>query len=271
MLEAYSEANVFWKPGCYADAKKNPEIDQPHLVVYGTAVPKEFWASLTVDNMTDGLLGRMMVFEHQGWPDLVEQELLPLCPKLLSEVEAWLKYEPASTGNLGKRSPVPTTLAHTPEAWERYLEHTRAIVKGKPGESSTAMGVWRRTAEKTGKLAILSACSRQPPVSGQPPVIELRDVQWAIRLSNWLTRCLLVQAGLYVAENQHEDSLKRILRILTDWTSTEELGRRVRWMKARDRRELVNGAVADGLIECRQIDSGTRPKTEYRRADWETL
>lgn len=67
------------------------------------------------------------------------------------------------------------------------------------------------------------------------------------------------------------DSLDKILSMLSDWTSTEKLGAKVRWMKARDRRELVNAAVTDGLIECRQIDSGTRPKTEFRRAGQETL
>lgn len=264
MLEAYSEANTTWKPGCYADSKKNPIVEQPHLVIYGTAVPKEFWASLTVDNMTDGLLGRMMVFEFFGLPGLSDNELQPLCSQLLAEVRAWLEYQPAGGGNLKKQNPIPTVLQYTAEAWDRYLGHTKAIVSGRPGESPVAAGVWRRTAEKTGKLAILSACSRQPPLGGVVPTIELCDVDWGIRVSNWLTRCLLRQAGLYVAENQYEDSLKRILRMMPDWTSLSEIRNRVRWLKPRDRNELLNAAVADGLIEAREVETDGRKRSEYR-------
>jgi len=264
MLEAYGEANTVWKPGAYADSKKNPIIDQPHLVVYGTAVPEEFWGSITVSNLTDGLLGRMMVFEFTGKTTLTESEIQPLCPLMLFEVEQWLNYEPSSGGNLKNYSPTPTIIQHTEEAWSRYWDHTKMIVNGKPNESEVVKGIWRRTAEKTGKLAILSACSRICPRDNAFPTIELSDVQWAIKLSNWLTRRLLGQAGIYVAENQHQDNLNRILRILRDWTSAAEIGHKVRWMKARDRNELISAAIVDGLIETRVIETGGRPRNEWR-------
>ena len=265
MLEAYGEANALWKPGAYADSKKNPIVDQPHLVVYGTAVPDEFWGSITVGNLTDGLLGRMMVFEFSGETVLTESELTPLNEDMLSEIKAWLSYEPAGSGNLKNFSPRPTVIQHTDEAWTRYWGHTKDIVNGKPDESQVVKGIWRRTAEKTGKLAILSACSRISPVDGLFPVIELCDVNWAIKLSNWLTRRLLNQAGLYVAENQHQDNLNRILRLIPDWTRQECIGAKVRWMKARDRNELIASAIIDGLIEQRSVDTSGRSRTEWRR------
>jgi len=267
MLEAYGEANTVWKPGAYADSKKNPIIDQPHLVVYGTAVPEEFWSSITVSNLTDGLLGRMMVFEFTGKTTLTESEIQPLCPLMLFEVEQWLKYEPAGSGNMKHYSPTPTIIQHTTEAWSRYWDHTKMIVNGKPNESEVVKGIWRRTAEKTGKLAILSACSRICPRDNAFPTIELSDVQWAIKLSNWLTRRLLGQAGIYVAENQHQDNLNRILRLLVDWTSVDAIGQKVRWMRARDRNELIAAAIIDGLIETRTVDTTGRPRTEWRSLD----
>ena len=141
------------------------------------------------------------------------------------------------------------------------------IVNGKPNESEVVKGIWRRTAEKTGKLAILSACSRICPHNNAFPTIELSDVQWAIKLSNWLTRRLLGQAGIYVAENQHQDNLNRILRLLADWTSVDAIGQKVRWMRARDRNELISAAIIDGLIETRTVDTTGRPRTEWRSLD----
>ena len=42
---------------------ETPVIDQPHAVVYGTSVPGPFWASMSHENVTEGLLGRFLPFE----------------------------------------------------------------------------------------------------------------------------------------------------------------------------------------------------------------
>lgn len=269
MLEAWSEANTIWKPGAYADSKKNPTVDQPHLVIYGTAVAREFWSSLTVGSLEDGLVGRMMVFESPMLNDVIELDGIPvMCETLLAEVASWVGFDPQShTPLIQKMTSSPVTISHTPEAWARQWEHIRKIVKGRDGETESTRGVWRRSGEKMGKLALLSACSRNPPISGNPLMVELRDVNWAIRLSNWLTRRLLTQAGLYVAENVCHDNLNRIMRLMGDWMSSEEIGQKVRWVKAKERKEIIDSAVSDGLVAMRMVKTDKRDRAEYIRAD----
>ena len=49
-----------WQAKSYVDQKNNITVDQPHLVIFGTTVPKNFFDSLSGDDVLSGLLGRMM-------------------------------------------------------------------------------------------------------------------------------------------------------------------------------------------------------------------
>ena len=264
-LELYSEAdNPAAKMGAYADRKKNPEIDCPHLVIYGTAVGQELLQSLTRSNLSDGLVGRLMAFHGRSNVESVDQERTLPDECLLYQVESWLELTTRPMVQANNPS-ICQMIHHTGEAWERYREHGKQIEKTRTGESKTAHGLWKRTAEKTGKLAILSACSRVPPIAGAFPVVELCDVNWAIKLSNWLTRNMLIHAGLYVAETAHEANLFRLLRLLDEWKSLSEIEREFRSLKPKDRSELLKHALDDRIIQKREIKTTGRPRTEFRR------
>lgn len=47
---------------------------------------------------------------------------------------------------------------------------------------------------------------------GEPFEIELRDVEKAIKVSNWLTRKMLRQAGLFVSDGKMDFKRKKALR-----------------------------------------------------------
>ena len=264
LLEAWSETTGIYEPGAYADSSKNPIIDQPHLVLYGTSVAANFWPSLTKANMSDGLVGRLLVFEHDGYPDDSDGgDPEDWDESLLAEVQSWCDFQPPSTGNM--KSPNPVMLGHTEEALDRYMDHRRAI-NARKNENEIRSALWRRCNEKVGKLAMLSACSRNPPITGSLPQIELSDVNWAIQVSNWLTNNMLERSRLLVSESIHEANLNRILAAMPDWTRKEKVGQAVRSIRADERDKIIRYAVLDEIIEARQIETGGRIATEYRAA-----
>lgn len=264
MKEVFSEAtNEYWKPASYADSKKNPTISCPHFAFYGVAPADIFYQSLTKANLRDGLVGRFTVIECQSDNDPNDDKLTEAVPPhILDCVRSWLNFAPG--GDLATINPKPVMVQHTESAWSRYKDHRNGSMKRRMGESEEAYALWVRTPEKTGKLAMLRACSRTLPKSGILPVIELEDVEWAIKLSNWCTSTTLTRAGLYVAENQVEENLLRILRLLSDWRSKEWIGSKCRFLKTRERDEIIRGAIADGMIACREVPTGGRNRSEYR-------
>ncbi len=97
--------------------------------------------------------------------------------------------------------------------------------------------IWSRHAEKTGKLAMLLACSRFTGEASTWPVVTIEDADQAIELNNWLTRRLLERAAAHVCENQTEsDSLfvLRLIRTKREWTMTD-LTKKTRKFTARQR------------------------------------
>lgn len=265
MKEVFSEAtNEFWKPAGYADNKKNPTINAPHLTFYGVAPAEIFWQSLTKANLRDGLVGRLMAIESNSENESNDDRASEQPPiEILEEVTTWLNFAPGD-GNLASINYRTAKIQHTEKAWKRYREHGKKSEKKRLGESEEATALWIRTPEKTGKLALLRACSRTCPKNVALPVIEEEDVEWAVRLSNWITRTMLARAGLYVAENQVESNLLRILRLLSEWRSKEWIGQKTRHLKPKERDEIIRGAVADEMIEIREVDTGKRKRTEFR-------
>lgn len=264
LLEAWGESsNECWEPGAYADSSKNPIITEPHLSFYGTSTPSQFWESLTRQNMTDGLVGRLLVFERDKYPDDHDGgDVKDFSEILLAEVESWLKFGELRSGST-KVDTTAVRIDHTDDALERYIEHRKQI-NSRKGESEIRAALWRRANEKAGKLALICACSRCPPICGRPLTIELSDVNWGIKAANWLTRSMICRSRFKTSESNHETNLNRILGLLTTWTRLETIGQKIRSIRADERNKILVSAVADGLIESREVSTGTKIAREFR-------
>ena len=97
-------------------------------------------------------------------------------------------------------------------------------------------------------------------------MIELTDVERAIKISNWLTRKMLHQSGLYVARNDHEAQSLRVLRLIHERPMTKsELIRKTQWLKQRDRDEILRSLVESHLAEVVEEKTEGRSVTRFKR------
>lgn len=213
LMQLYSSADSVWVADAYAETKKVKTLKYPHCVVYGTSVPDSFWQSLTAENVGDGLLGRFMVFESPGYVDMQVPDQRDLPPSIIDRATAWLNLKTHGgnlAGQTNHEAASPILIQHTVEAFARTHDHQEMICRKRKSEDHSTAAVWSRTGEKTNKLALLFACSRAMP--GEPFEIELRDVEKAIKVSNWLTRKMLRQAGLFVSDGKMDFKRKKALR-----------------------------------------------------------
>ncbi len=262
LMQLYSSSGTIWKADAYADAKKVKTIDQPHLCVYGTATPDSFWHSLSTDNIAEGLIGRLLVFEGRGYEVTMQQPSSEPPPQeMIDAIRWWIEFRPG--GNLGNEHPRPVQIPHTREARERFDGHVAGINERRRNEHPLRAAVWSRSAEKVAKLALLHACSRSRTI---PTEIIYEDVNWGVTLGNWLTRRLLLGCASHVSENEIEAKAKRVLSMIpSSGITLEKLCRRTQWLRARERQEIVSDLVGCGIVVSESVPSKGRPRTLLRR------
>lgn len=260
LMQLYSASNSIWIGDAYADSKKVKKIDQPHLVLYGTCVPDMFWLNLTADNIGNGMLGRCMVFESPGYTMNQMPEQMEIPGLLINKIRWWNDQRGKGIDVSKSR---PQIVQHEPEAMARYMDHINCISRKRMDENRDRAAVWSRSGEKTGKLALLFACSRQTFIESKR--INLDDVNRAIEISNWLTRRMLFQSQEFVASNLVEDVKKRVLRLVAKPITMNKLTRKTQWLKNKERAEVLNDLQSAGLIKVEISDTGGRPKTMVSR------
>ncbi len=252
LLKLFTSSGELVNLSSYTDSQKNADIDQPNLSIYATGTPEGFWQHITLDNVSDGLMGRMLVVPGRGYQAVREAEWIDLPESMIEAARWWWKWMPGEAAD-HMLSPAPVTLTRSKAAYDRFWQYSSDISAKRIGEESTRAAIWSRAAEKANKLALIHCASRH--VCEEPKSIELCDIDWAIKVVNWLTRQLIDGCNRYVARNQQEQTAKRVLRIIGDagpsgLTGTE-LARKLQWLPRKQRIELL----AD-LIDQRQIVEG---------------
>jgi hypothetical protein len=254
-MTAFTSPDSFWKPSGYASRERNIGIEQPHLVVHGTTTPEAFFDALNGTHVASGFMGRLLVFTspEMGYVEQQDFELSQPPDSVLDFVNGWISspYD----GNLNTHFRDVPTLSIAPEALERLKEHFRQIATKRIGEDPLRAAIWSRASEKTSKLALLHTISRGDKCT------SLASADWAVSVSNQLTRRLVGLIGANVADSEHHRRVQKVLRIVKDAgiVSLADLSRKTQWLALRDRREIISQLIESGTLIDVFRDSKTRP------------
>lgn len=268
LMSIYGCSDTLWIGDAYADAKKTPRINQPHPCLYGTSVPEKFWESLTSENITDGLLGRMLPFESsEGYVDPQQPEMIEPRSDLIDQIQFWVDLKIG--GNLHAENPTPVMASYTPEAKDRFRGHMADIANRRKSEDPQASALWSRSAGKAGKLALIFAASRCPLSASFD--VYLEDIDLAIAMSNWLTRTVQRKVFEHVSENDTESNMKRVMRILRHPLTKSQLTRKTQWLRKRERNEIVETLIESGLVELTEEQTGGRSRFVFKLTEFEAV
>ena len=142
-------------------------------------------------------------------------------------------------------------------------EHIDGINQRRRCEDLLRAAVWSRSAEKVSKLALIHACSRSRCL---PETITRADVDWAVRLGNYLTRRLLFGCREHIAENDVERAAKRVLAAIpTAGIRSHALSRKTQWLRGKERADILRDLEGCGLISATVETTGKRPAVVYKR------
>ena len=108
--------------------------------------------------------------------------------------------------------------------------------------------IWGRAWEQSAKVALIIAASR----SGDSLVITGEDARFGIELARWSCASMSAHITTYVAENETENTAKRVERIIreagSEGITMSVLHTKTRFLKRKERSEVVDELVDGGFV-----------------------
>ncbi len=271
LLTMYSSANSIYPMRRKAGKEAAGVINQPSLVIFGTAIPNHYYEALSERMLTNGLFARMLIFECGKRGKGQEPKIRDIPDSILETAAWWEDFRPGPPGNLVDWNPTPAIVPHDLNAGrllvDARMDAEEQYEKAEEANDSVGTTVWGRVSEQTRKLALLHAVSRRC----RDPVIDAESARWAIEVVEHQTRRMLFMAGDHVSRNDFDAMAKSVVRQLKKWKSKRgdkpmpewELTRRLPW-KPSDHNEVIKLLDTQRLVVRERSASKTRPGFVYR-------
>ena len=273
LLKLYGKSNGTYGGAAHSDGIRNRVI-QPHLCILGLSTGSSLFESISTEQVSDGLIGRIAFWPVQDRPvPRYDLKIAKPSEPLIELVKQWMAFEPGPDGlekptvSPTEFTPHPETVTMSDECNARWIEHSQQIDSKMRSETELRAAIWSRVAARSMKLALVHRAARlevEPKNCQWDFVqIEIQDVQWGITLSNWLARssCGFISENVYdKSGNKAKTILQKALESKSE-VSKRDILRAFRSLTAGD---LQNAADELGL-ETVTIQTGGRPAIRYRK------
>jgi hypothetical protein len=215
LLRLYSAAHGSHTGRVKAGKELPLTVQQPGLVVFGTATPERFRRALTIDMIEGGLASRCIIVESDDRSrGQKAREVDEMSDDILERATYWSNFVPLNpqTGkpnNLNTIYPNLYVIPLSPEAegimsdLEIYADDQNIKYAKKNNIAAT---LWTRVHEAAGRLAVIYACSK----NHVEPVIDKDAARWASDFTVWTCEQLNQMIARHVAENAFHATWLRI-------------------------------------------------------------
>jgi hypothetical protein len=269
LLTMYSSANSVYPMRRKAGKEPAGVINQPNLVIFGTAIPNHYYAALSERMLTNGLFARMLIFECGRRGKGQEPKIREIPDSIRETAEWWENFRPGA-GNLVDWNPTPAIVPHDDDA-RRLLCDARVNAEthydaAEADNDSVGTTVWGRVSEQTRKLALIHAVSRNCRL----PIIDAESARWAIEVVEHQTRRMLFMAASHVAENPFHGECLRLLEKLRkapERTLPHSVLLKRMKMEAKVFHQLIDTLVQQGDLSIICADTAGRPQRGYRMTE----
>lgn len=266
-LKMYSSSRGHFKSKQYADDEKVKIIDQPCASLFGVSTPEGFYKALSREDLTSGLLSRMVMFSTGDHDPLGRKpHQLPVPPEAIAWMKAWRAVNPIKNPLAltleGRPIIEPTMVLMTQEAEEISEAFEREMHAAKQEARKRGMdALYVRARENALKFAMLRACAHLPIEQSDgvwvPDWDSLRvtaeDMRWACELSRQTILQMDRKAGEEIVEGNFEAMVKTMRNIVRN---AEENGITVREIKRTPGGRLPQRTLDDvlgNLTEAKEI------------------
>lgn len=211
IMRLYTSSDSTFVPHRRANAQDNLDpIHQPHLVLYGTSVPRNILEGFSVESLTDGLMGRFMFFEADDDAEDREDEMtkIPAVSEEILEVADWWMTKKAS--RINPKVPSPDTVPVNEDAAAEFRKLTELKRLARSSGDDVTLALWGRAVEQARQLALIYACSRDR----EKPTVDRDAASWACETVSYLIRRKIFLAARYVADDDFDRKQKEVIRFV---------------------------------------------------------
>jgi hypothetical protein len=261
----YSAAGSLYTGTAYA-SRPAEVIQSPHLSLFGTATPEQFWRAFGSAALEDGSVARFLVMplNRIGMKDPTGVLTPELQADIVAIADARARQQSQSLSDAGAvRVPV------TPEA--ETARKRLVLTMASCAEYADLHGVkgaapiLSRVAENAAKIALVSAVGRSP----FQPHISLKDFNIGHAIARWSARTMIQSIGLFVADNEIERNTNEVERFIFEGKSAgrlkSKIQRKFRKMRSNDLSETLESLVDQGGVRVENLkrDGPGRPGLRY--------
>ena len=265
LLTIYSAANGIYPMRRKAGSADPGVIDQPCLVLLGTAIPNHWYEALSARMLTNGFFARMLIIESGPRGTGQEPRIADLPPRIVDAARAWAAMQPG--GNLAGSHPVPRIVPQTDEARRLLVamreEAEHEYSRCESVQDAVGTTVWGRVSEQVRKLSLVHAVSERM----EAPEIGGDAVRWATALAMHQTKRMLFMAAGHVADNPFDAACLKVIEKLRG-APGRTLGHSVllKRMKVdvKGFRELIETLVQRGEVVVEPVATAGRTGFAYR-------
>ena len=275
LMKIYSSSGTMYKGKEYAEKERQRTIIHPCCCIYGTSTPERFAGGILPGELTDGWLGRCLVFYSDEFPEkrcVVEQ---PVPQSLINRIRFWYerRIEPANDGHTltglvtaSCRPGEPNyyvvkTLPEADKIFNEFDEETIEYAK----EQKALASVWTKGEENARKIGLIVAAGE----SESEFVISKGHAEYACRLIRYLINDFCYTIVPEIAGSAIENNKRRVISVIRESSIKGlvkmDLSKSTRWCDKRTRDNIIADLVEAGeIIERKWPGSGV---TRYWTAE----
>lgn len=256
LLKLFTSSNIRTSGKSYADTKKQISINNPNLCVYGTATPEQFFDSLSKENIEQGLISRLLVFESENSRPPAKRRVKKFKPaRDLIEKVKHLYNSPTNCNPQGNIADVeivdPKIVSQTEEVEEMFWEFNVEIdnlIKKLQNEGKL-YSIYTRCLEIAKKIALIIAIGDN--IYKDDQIIRPEHADYAIKLSRYLFDSLYYSVENKISSSVQERNVKKVLQIIRTHgkINVSDLTRKCQHLKSNERKDILETLKESKLIE----------------------
>jgi hypothetical protein len=270
LSELFTSSSDMFTYRSYADVQNEVRVDQPHLSINATTTEKSLYkGGVSSDDIEQGLFGRFLLFRPKLMdpPERFDIEVQPIPDAIVAGICSWWEYTPwriPAGSNMLPEHPEPMVVPFSESARKRYREYAMAIKERLDNEDELVRAVWRRSKEKTSRLALIHACMKSGKRDGI--VIDKDSMDWGIAISNYSTRGMVYDMGEAMVETAYQDNCRKFLKSIPDsgiyWSA---LSKKNDSLPPKERKSIRDDLAELNLITVDPVETGGRPALFIKR------
>lgn len=251
LMKLYGLADGTYRGGWTKTNKETQRqiIIQPHVCLYATTTPEQFWPMMTSDLVSNGFLNRFFVFQNDEEQPL-EQEVSEVeIPKFIKQRIADLYALPRIPVGADASVPQPITIPIEKSARECLLEAMKKWKEKSTDQSNKARDLWKRANDMCRKVCLILSSAGLS--SGGISSIGLDHLEWTVKLVDTLCEESSKNAQLYLGSSNHERHMLRLLTKIKDsegGISNRDLSRCTTDLPVKYRNDLLAQLAETGQI-----------------------